>query len=99
LTGGGPETTIHGELHAKDEVAGVVGHTVVQAYGFSCGRRHAVMAELRCSRTTATAVADAVGNVRSSARGEQRGEQSGARAWRLLRERRGTGPWHGRYAG
>jgi hypothetical protein len=36
LTGGGPEATIHGELHAEDEAAGAIGGTVVQAGGFSC---------------------------------------------------------------
>jgi hypothetical protein len=70
-----------------------------EANGFPCGQQHDVMAGLRCSRTTATAVVGAVGNVRSSGRGKQRGEQTGAGAWRLSRKRRGTGLLRGCYAG
>jgi hypothetical protein len=41
-----PEVAVHGELHVEDEAAGVVGHTVELAGGFTCGHRHDVMAEL-----------------------------------------------------
>jgi hypothetical protein len=74
LTGGGSEVTVHGELHVEDEVAGADGCSVAQDDDFSCEQRHGVVAELRCSWTTATTVAGAVGNVRSSGRGERQGE-------------------------
>jgi hypothetical protein len=48
---------LDGELHVEDEVAGVGGSTVALAGGFTCGRRHGVMAKPRCSWTTAVAVA------------------------------------------
>jgi hypothetical protein len=38
LTGGGPETAVHGELQAEDEAVSVVGRTVTLASGFTCGR-------------------------------------------------------------
>jgi hypothetical protein len=63
------EATVHDELHVEDEAAGAVGCSVAQADGFPCGRRRGMMAELRCSRTTATAVASTVDNVCSSGRG------------------------------
>jgi hypothetical protein len=55
----------------EDEAARAVGCTVAQVGGFSCRQRHGVVAELRCSRMTAIAVAGAVGNGCSSGRGEQ----------------------------
>jgi hypothetical protein len=85
LTGKGTEAAVHGELHAEDEAASAVGRTVAQAGGFTCERRHGVMAELQCSWTMAIVVAGAVSNGHSSARGKRRGEQSGVRDWWLLR--------------
>jgi hypothetical protein len=38
LLGGGPEAAVHSELHVVDEEAGAVGHTVVLAGAFTCGR-------------------------------------------------------------
>jgi hypothetical protein len=68
-----PEVAVHGELHAEDEAAGVVGHTIELAGGFTCGHRHDVMAKLRCSWMTTTMVAGTVGNGRCGS------VQSGAR--------------------
>jgi hypothetical protein len=96
LTGGGPEETVHGELHTEDEAAV---RLVARSRRLMASLVDGMMAELRCSRMTTIKEAGTVGNGRINGRGERRGEQSGERAWRLTRERRRMGPRRGSYAG
>jgi hypothetical protein len=64
---------IHDEPHMEDEAASAVGRSVTRADGFPCGWRRGVMAELRCSQMTATAVAEAEANGKESRVGWQFG--------------------------